>query len=148
MRGGQIYIQGNAGYRAGIHMKAYKEKVPLIIIGGKTGSFLGEYQAGGDIIVLGLDSTDRDKSKPAVGGFPCTGMHGGRMFIRGNCDGITFPEQVTVRRASHDDLEGIEKHISEFCRLFDLDAAGIMNSDFTLITPDTKNPYKQMYVLN
>ena len=47
MRGGHIYVRGNAGYRAGIHMKAYKEKQPALVIGGKAGSFLGEYQAGG-----------------------------------------------------------------------------------------------------
>ena len=77
MRGGKIYIQGNAGYRAGIHMKAYKEKIPVMIIGGYAGSFLGEYQAGGIIIVLGLH-TDR---RHIVGNFPCTGMHGGKMFL-------------------------------------------------------------------
>mgnify|MGYP002508363490 CR=1 FL=1 len=44
----------NAGYRAGIHMKAYKDKVPVMVIGGTAGSFLGEYQAGGVIVVLGL----------------------------------------------------------------------------------------------
>ena len=54
MRGGKIYVRGNAGYRAGIHMKAYREKQPVLIIGGEAGSFLGEYQAGGIIIVLGL----------------------------------------------------------------------------------------------
>ena len=53
MRGGKIYVRGNAGYRAGIHMKAYREKQPVLIIGGEAGSFLGEYQAGGIIIVLG-----------------------------------------------------------------------------------------------
>ena len=53
MRGGRIYINGNAGYRAGIHMKAYQEKIPVMIIGGYAGSFLGEYQAGGIIVVLG-----------------------------------------------------------------------------------------------
>ena len=46
MRGGEIFVKGNAGYRAGIHMKAYKEKIPVMVIGGRTGSFLGEYQAG------------------------------------------------------------------------------------------------------
>ena len=50
MRGGKIFIKGNAGYRAGIHMKAYNDKIPVIVIGGSTGSFLGEYQAGGVII--------------------------------------------------------------------------------------------------
>ena len=56
MRGGKIFIKGNAGYRAGIHMKEYKDKVPLMIIGGSAGSFLGEYQAGGIIVVLGLNT--------------------------------------------------------------------------------------------
>ena len=59
MRGGKIYVKGNAGYRAGIHMKAYKEKIPVMIIGGHTGSFLGEYQAGGIIIVLGLNTVGK-----------------------------------------------------------------------------------------
>ena len=54
MRGGELYVEGNAGYRAGIHMKAYGDKRPVMVIGGKAGSFLGEYQAGGVIIVLGL----------------------------------------------------------------------------------------------
>ena len=62
-------------------MKAYKEKIPVMIIGGHTGSFLGEYQAGGIIIVLGINTV----GKPIVGNFPCTGMHGGKMFLRGNC---------------------------------------------------------------
>ena len=54
MRGGKIFVKGNAGYRAGIHMKAYKDKVPVMVIGGTAGSFLGEYHAGGVILVLGL----------------------------------------------------------------------------------------------
>ena len=54
MRGGEIYVEGDAGYRAGIHMKEYREHLPVLVIGGKAGSFLGEYQAGGLIIVLGL----------------------------------------------------------------------------------------------
>ena len=53
MRSGEIYVQGNAGYRVGIHMKSYQDMFPTIVIGGKVGDFLGEYQAGGIIIVLG-----------------------------------------------------------------------------------------------
>ena len=59
MRGGKILVKGNAGYRAGIHMKAFKEKVPIMVIGGTAGSFLGEYQAGGVIVVLGLEAKDK-----------------------------------------------------------------------------------------
>ena len=78
MRGGAIYIQGNAGYRAGVHMKAYGDRLPMIVIGGRAGSFLGEYQAGGVIVVLGLHAGEQ----PIVGNFPCTGMHGGKVFLR------------------------------------------------------------------
>ncbi|MBM3699303.1 MAG: hypothetical protein FJW68_00065 [Actinobacteria bacterium] len=53
MRGGEIYIRDNVGWRSGIHMKSYLDKFPVIVIGGRAGNFLGEYMAGGLIIVLG-----------------------------------------------------------------------------------------------
>ena len=144
MRGGSIYVKNDAGYRAGIHMKEYNEKVPVMVIGGRAGSFLGEYQAGGVIVVLGLDRGD----KKIVGNFPCTGMHGGKMFLRSACDDISFPKQVTVRNASGDDLKEIEKYVSEYCRLFGADFDKVMDSPFSVVIPDSKNPYKQLYVAN
>ena len=144
MRGGKIYIRGNAGYRAGIHMKAYKEKVPVIIIGGCAGSFLGEYQAGGIIIVLGLNSDGR----PIVSNFPCTGMHGGKMYLRGNCENIKFPSQVTAKPATDEDMDEIRSYMTEYCSDFAYDINDILSGTFTVITPDNQNPYKQMYVAN
>ena len=144
MRGGKIYVKGNAGYRAGIHMKAYKEHIPVLVIGGKAGSFLGEYQAGGIIIVLGLTDDDKD----IVQNFPCTGMHGGKMFLRSECEGIHFPHQVTAASADAEDMDEIRGYISEFCDLFGYDLSEIMSGDFTVITPSSKNPYQQMYVAN
>lgn len=144
MRGGKILIQGDAGYRAGIHMKAYKEKVPVMVIGGCAGSFLGEYQAGGTIIVLGLDRGDRK----IVGNFPCTGMHGGKMYLRGDCSDVLFPDQVTVNAATEQDMDEISGCIREFCGAFGLDPAQVLDAPFTVVTPDSKNPYKQMYVAN
>ncbi len=144
MRGGKIYVRGSAGYRAGIHMKAYRDTVPVIVIGGVAGSFLGEYQAGGIIIVLGLAQPGRR----IVGNFPCTGMHGGKTYLRGSCEGIAFPRQVTARAAVQADLEEIKACISEYCGLFGADMGEILRSPFTVITPDSKNPYQQMYVAN
>ena len=144
MRGGRIYVKGNAGYRAGIHMKAYKEKIPVMVIGGTAGSFLGEYQAGGMIIVLGLDA----EGKRIVGNFPCTGMHGGKMFLRGECHEIQFPSQVTAKQASASDLEELRPYVSRYCELFGYSVSQVMSSPFTVVTPDSKNPYKQMYVAN
>ncbi len=144
MRGGEIFVRGDAGYRAGIHMKAYKEKSPLLVIGGKAGSFLGEYQAGGTIIVLGLCKSE----KKIVGFFPCTGMHGGKMFLRSDCRDVVFPEQVTARPADETDRAELREHLHSYCELFDLDVDRIVDAPFTVITPDSKNPYKQMYIMN
>ena len=144
MRGGKIYIRGNAGYRAGIHMKAYEDKVPVIVIGGRAGSFLGEYQAGGVIIVLNLETPE----KKCVGFFPCTGMHGGKMYLRSDCRNVVFPEQVTARPASEEDLSELRSRLEEYCSLFGLDAEEIMAAPFTVVTPDSSNPYRRMYVPN
>lgn len=109
--GGELYVAGNAGYRAGIHMKAYGDKLPVMVIGGRAGSFLGEYQAGGIIIVLGLT----DGSRPIVSNFPCTGMHGGKLFLRSDCRDILFPGQVVARPAVQDELREIEPYLHTFC---------------------------------
>ena len=144
MRGGRIYIRGNAGYRAGIHMKAYEDKQPVMIIGGKAGSFLGEYQAGGVIIVLNLE-TPQEK---CVGYFPCTGMHGGKMFLRSACEDVVFPEQVTARPASEEDLSELRSCLADYCGVFGIDSETVLRAPFTVVTPDSSNPYRQMYVAN
>jgi len=144
MRGGSIYVKGDAGYRAGIHMKAYKDKIPVMVIGGKAGSFLGEYQAGGVIVVLGLGTSGRK----IVGNFPCTGMHGGKLILRSDCRDIAFPDQVTARPATDQEKAEIDRYVSEYCRLFGGNKEEMMDHPFTIVTPDSKNPYKQLYVAN
>lgn len=144
MRGGEIYVQGNAGYRVGIHMKAYREQQPVIVIGGRTGSFLGEYQAGGTILVLGLH-TD---GKPIAGYFPCTGQHGGRVIFRGDVSTLRFPPQVTPHPASEEELALLRPLVERWCALFGGDAVALLQGPFTVATPDTGNPYRQMYAAN
>ena len=144
MRGGEIFVQGGAGYRAGIHMKEYGQKIPVMVIGGCAGSFLGEYQAGGILLVLGLNA----QGKPVVHNFPCTGMHGGKLILRGDVSGLSFPGQVTARPASSEDLELIEKYVKTYCELFGGDCESVMDAPFTVVSPDSSNPYKQMYVAN
>lgn len=144
MRGGEIFVKGDAGYRAGIHMKEYKDKIPVIVIGGCAGSFLGEYQAGGVILVLGLHPA----GKRIVHNFPCTGMHGGKLILRGDCSDLTFPSQVSARKATEDDMSLITKYVEEYCALFRADIREVLDAPFTVVVPDSANPYKQMYVAN
>ena len=148
MRGGRILVSGDAGYRAGIHMKAYEDKSPLLVIGGRAGSFLGEYQAGGTIVVLGLTEPRGGRPDRIVGNYPCTGMHGGRMFLRSECDGTTFPDQVTATPISADEREELSELLAEFFSVFDYDRDEVLSAPFTVVRPDSSNLYQQMYVTN
>ena len=147
MRGGEIYVQGNAGYRVGIHMKAYRDKQPVIVIGGRAGSFLGEYQAGGTILVLGLH-TD---GKPIAGYFPCTGQHGGRVIFRGGrLRRSAFPEQVTPHaRHRQEELALLRPLVERWCALFGGDAVALLQGPLHRGRRRTAgNPYRQMYAAN
>jgi glutamate synthase domain-containing protein 3 len=144
MRGGAIFVKGNSGYRAGIHMKAYQDKVPALIIGGKCGSFLGEYQAGGIILVLGLGYEEMS----CVGNFCATGMHGGRIFLRTRFLPDDLPAQVTAEQATAEDLLQIEPYVKQFCTKFGGDEEKLLRDFYYVLKPNTKNPYKQLYVYN
>ena len=143
MRGGNIFIRGNSGYRTGIHMKEYMNRKPAIIVGGRAGNFLGEYLAGGLIVVLGIGTNELP-----IGSFTGTGMHGGKIFIRTDSDITDMPEQVTVETAGDDDLLEVVPIISEFSAYFNMDAEALLSSRFLLLKPNAKNPYKQLYVAN
>jgi glutamate synthase domain-containing protein 3 len=81
MRGGKIFVRDDVGYRVGIHMKEYQGKKPQLVIGGTAQDFLGEYMAGGVIIVLGLNLCE---GECCTARFVGTGMHGGVIYERGN----------------------------------------------------------------
>ena len=143
MRGGSILVEGNVGYRAGIHMKAYKDQIPVLVIGGEAGSFLGEYQAGGYIIVLGLHNA----TQAPVGSFCSAGMHGGKLYIRTDAPlPADLPEQVTARDATPGDLAEIRPYLERFCAVFAIPLSALFSSHFYVITPNSATPYKRLYV--
>ena len=115
-----------------------------MIIGGRCGSFLGEYLAGGIIVVLGMN-TD---GKKIVGNFPCTGMHGGKVFLRTTDNSIDFPSQVNTHKATKEDIQEILPYLEEFCNVFGKDKKALLESEYIVVTPNSANPYKQMYVEN
>ncbi|WP_319757213.1 glutamate synthase [uncultured Sphaerochaeta sp.] len=141
MRGGKLYIRDSAGYRCGIHMKAFEEKQPLLIIGERAGSFLGEYQAGGTIIVLGRNQ----EGKAPVGYFCGTGMHGGTIYLR--CDTLPqgLPPQVAVRDADEEDKALLSNLLEEYCTLFKFDREQLLASHFFVLSANSTTPYRMMY---
>jgi glutamate synthase domain-containing protein 3 len=149
MRGGIIYVKGDSGYRTGIHMKQYLEKRPVIVVGGGTGSFLGEYMAGGLLIVLGLDLNGKSVAGgPEIGSFTGTGMHGGRIFIRCNEVPEGLPTQVACQRATAEDVVSISEYLKRFARMFGANAEELLGSAYHVLTPNAANPYRQMYSNN
>lgn len=143
MRGGSIFVEGSVGYRTGIHMKEYKDKKPSIVIGKRTGSFLGEYLAGGLIVVLGIG----EEGLP-VGEFIGTGMHGGEIFIRTDREMEGLAPQVSAKIANKQDLKEIEKKVQEFCALFGFNEKKLLKDRYYVLRPDAKNPYKRLYIMN
>ena len=96
------------------------------------------------IVVLGLHTDGR----PIVSNYPCTGMHGGKLFLRSDCEHILFPKQVSARPADAEDIAEVTPYLKEYARLFHCDYERILDSAFTVVVPDSQNPYQQMYVAN
>ncbi|BDR92531.1 glutamate synthase [Vulcanisaeta souniana] len=94
LQGGEVFVRGNAGNRVGIQMREYRSKRPYLIIGGKVDDYLGEYMAGGVIMVLGIDALSKCNVQ-LVGKHVGNGMVGGRIYIRSkvleNRVGLTVP---------------------------------------------------------
>jgi len=140
MRGGKILIQDDVGYRAGIHMKEYEDVKPIMVIGGSARDFLGEYMAGGIILVLGLNSQDRQYYVPKFVG---TGMHGGIIYT---CSEIThLGKEVEVTSIDEGDMHVIEGLVKEFCSHFSCDVDRIMRKKFVKIVPLSYRPYGRLY---
>jgi len=143
MRGGRILVRGNVGYRVGIHMKAYRSQVPVLVAGGCAGDFLGEYMAGGLLVVLGLN---RRAGEPLVGDYCASGMHGGGIYLRGECDPSRIAgREVAVRQAGDDDLKALRPPLEDFCAAFGLDLDAVTDQPFLRLTPVSHRPYGGKY---
>lgn len=140
MRGGELFIKGDAGYRLAIHMKAYRDKNPLIVVGGSSGAFTGEYMAGGTVIILGLN-----KPEHLVGPYCGTGMYGGAIYLRGEYSQKNLAENLQVSVLSDDEKVEIKSYLQRFAQYFQYSLEEIMAEPFTRICAANKRPYANLY---
>ena len=138
-RGGKIFIRDGVGYRAGIHMKEYGEKRPALVIGGTAQDFLGEYMAGGIVILLGLHSTEHKMN------FVGTGMHGGVIYIQGELQNHQLAEHVAVEELDDYDHQLLDKYIAKYATYFNIPKAQIGGRIFKKLRPVSKRPYSDLY---
>lgn len=140
MRGGRIFVKESVGYRVGIHMKQYEQKVPTLVIGETAGDFFAEYMAGGIILALGLNLKEGEKCSSRFVG---TGMHGGVLYERGQ---IFTPEVGTkVEPVGKRDMKAIEKLVKDYVGYFGGDADKILGAKFYKILPLSSRPYEKMF---
>lgn len=142
MRGGKIFIRDDVGYRVAIHMKEYQDKRPAVVIGGTAQHFLGEYMAGGVLIVLGLTLRPGDRH---IANFIGTGMHGGVMYIRGELDDYQLGKEIGRVPLEETDHQVLRELVTEYAEHFDHDPQTILGQPFTKLIPLSLRPYGRLY---
>jgi glutamate synthase domain-containing protein 3 len=141
-RGGKIFVRDGVGYRAGIHMKEYRDKKPVLVIGGSAQDFLGEYMAGGILILLGLNLA---KGEHLKANFIGTGMHGGVIYLKGSVKDYQLGREVGVTELEEKDHQILREFVGEFASHFDYDAEEILKHKFTKLFPRWLRPYGRLY---
>ena len=141
-RGGKIFIRDYVGYRAGIHMKEYQEKKPIVVVGGTGQDFLGEYMAGGVLVVLGLSLKEGEIHKA---NFIGTGIHGGVIYISGGFEPYQLGKEVGVADLDEKDQKVLGGLVNEYCGHFKCDAESIMRRQFKKLYPKYLRPYGRLY---
>ena len=137
MRGGRIFVRDGCGWRVGIHMKQFEDRCPAIVIGGDAGSFLGEYLAGGVIVLMG-----------SPGEYLATGMHGGVIYLREALDPDAVPEGLVLEPVDADDRTVLADLLGEYNDHFaaalgaPVDATG---EGYWRLRPASSRPYAALY---
>ncbi len=142
MRGGKIFVRDDVGYRVGIHMKQYENKIPAIIIGGTAQPFLGEYMAGGILVVLGLGLAAGERHRADFIG---TGMHGGVIYLRGPVEPHQLGREVGVCELEESDWAILRPLIAEYAAYFERNAEAILDGRFIKLLPLSPRPYGRLY---
>ena len=142
MRGGKIFVRDDVGYRAGIHMKQYEDKIPTLVVGGTAQPFLGEYMAGGRLLVLGLGLAEGERHRADFIG---TGMHGGVIYIRGLVEERQLGKEVGVRELEAEDWACVRSLVREYAGHFGCDAEAILGGRFLKLLPLSLRPYGRLY---
>ncbi len=145
MRGGRLFVRDRVGYRVGIHMKEYRDQKPAVVIGATSGDFLGEYMAGGTLVVL-----NRYNETVSVAGQAdktlATGIHGGEIFIFNYQVPSHLPGiGATITEPAASDLERVRALVEEYCSHFNCEPGPLLNREAVKIVPTGSRPFSKFY---
>lgn len=137
MRGGAIFVRDDCGWRVGIHMKQYESKCPCVVIGGNAGNFLGEYLAGGVILLMGT-----------AGEYLATGMHGGVVYLKNKLQDHQILPGLMQKEAGLEDKAVIHALLAEYNKHFAEELGAPIDDSgdgFWCLRPISAKPYAAMY---
>jgi glutamate synthase domain-containing protein 3 len=86
-----------------------------VVIGGTSKDYLGEYMAGGTVVVLNLNGP---AERSPVGMHLGAGIHGGRIYVRGKVEEHQLGPGAIMDQLSGEDAPELEELISQFERAF------------------------------
>jgi len=138
MRGGKILVRDSIGYRGAIHMKGLDGKEPLLVVGGTAQDFLGEYMAGGKVVILGI-GVERHRMR-----YIGTGMHGGAIYIGGGVQPYQVAKEATFGEMNENDWKFLENVAGLYSGEFGVE--NVLENDFVKIVPRSRRPYGSLYV--
>lgn len=137
MRSGRIIVRDGCGWRCGIHMKQYHDKLPAIVIGGDAGAFLGEYMAGGVIVLMGH-----------AGEHLACGMHGGVIYLRHPLEDWQISDSLIQEPIQDEDRNLLGALLDEYNELFsgETDSSVSLDDTWYRLLPESSRPYGNLYI--
>jgi glutamate synthase domain-containing protein 3 len=115
----------------------------VLVVGGAAGDYLGEYMAGGLLIVLGLG---RESGWPISGIYTGTGMHGGKMILGDDVEDFRLGREVGKSDLDDADRVELRQYVEQYVEAFGGNADQIMDRPFCKLLPVSRRPYGQIYV--
>lgn len=149
-RGGTLFVKEKAGFRTGIHVKEYRGKRPVLVIGGKVKDYFGEYMAGGILVALGMkidpDGQVREHEHAICGNCLGSGIHNGAIYLRTD----ELPEDLLGVGAKCVPFTAADKDllaplVRAFCRHFHVPEAAVWRKSFLKVVPESKRPFRGNY---
>jgi glutamate synthase domain-containing protein 3 len=128
-------------------MKEYHDAVPTLVVGGTAQDFLGEYMAGGRIVVFGLSLAP---GEPHHASFIGTGMHNGAIYLRGPVQPHQLGREVGVVRPGDaawaaEDWRFLQRCAEGYAGHFGASAAELLRGEWAKLYARHLRPYGPLY---
>ena len=83
--------------------------------------------AGGTIVLLGLNLKRGEK---LFGTHCASGMHGGKIFVRGLFPKENLSDNIKVTNLDDDDVKELKSYVRKYCKYFGVDFDYVMSKPF------------------